>query len=199
MQAYYDKMDLPTGVEAPIPSLPEPVQKKMKAPANPLATSKRQRIGVDSLSTSTWLPSSKKDLVIHPLKAMSCSTKFDVMPPSNLKKVPSLNTPYNYTQSAVEPIEVDIMISEWQKSIMKNHVQLNDADSNAGVHSVYGKLFGQNAAANNSSTISSSLVNDDVLKRYESFKKFDTIEDFSDHLYAKKNSDMNQASSFCVF
>ncbi|XP_071715780.1 uncharacterized protein [Rutidosis leptorrhynchoides] len=34
--------------------------------------------------------------------------------------------------------------------------------------------------------------NDDVLKRYECFKKFDTVVDYSDHSYSKENSEMKQ-------
>lgn len=66
-----------------------------------------------------------------------------------------------------------------------------------GVYTMQGKLLGQYASVNRPSLVSSShsgsssslakLVDGDVRKRYESFVKFDTVVDYSDHYYANQN------------
>ncbi|GJR08708.1 hypothetical protein Tco_0791360 [Tanacetum coccineum] len=44
------------------------------------------------------------------------------------------------------------------------------------------------------SSSKTELCNDDVSKKFEGFKKFDTVMDHSDHLYTRQNSAMKQAS-----
>ncbi|KAI7747213.1 hypothetical protein M8C21_007938, partial [Ambrosia artemisiifolia] len=49
-----------------------------------------------------------------------------------------------------------------------------------------------------SSSREAKFVDDDVKKRYESFKKFDTVVDHSDHHYAQQNLDLQQANTIYV-
>lgn len=84
-----------------------------------------------------------------------------------------------------DQIGVDTTISESYK-LFKNHLEVYDLYARAvnNHRPVSSRIVG-------SSSTTVRLDNDDVLKRYESFKKFDTVVDFTDYFYSKQNSDMN--------
>ncbi|KAL8223680.1 hypothetical protein R6Q57_019155 [Mikania cordata] len=109
------------------------------------------------------------------------------------------------------PQGIDMSIPKWHESIMKNHMGLNEGyNKSAGMLSGTGGIYSMNdkdAYVNSPASTSlskvkcssgmSKLVDGDVKKRFESFKKFDTVKDHSDHYYnLNQNSAMKQASFF---
>ncbi|KAK9060451.1 hypothetical protein SSX86_021155 [Deinandra increscens subsp. villosa] len=104
----------------------------------------------------------------------------------------------------------DPLISSYPQ-LARKHIELNKAYTSAGMSSRIGGIYsmndtlsGQDGSVNGPSSrgltsIESSssmvrLVDVDVQKRYESFKKFDTVADHLDHYYARQKSEMKQAS-----
>nr|XP_043626055.1 uncharacterized protein LOC122597536 [Erigeron canadensis] len=232
LQAHFDDINFPTGIEASVPSLPDLLQMKKKIPVNALETfhaqlaaSQSQHTAVNPSSTSTWFPSSEQNP-----GGLGRSTYLNSMTPNNFNVVQAQNNPYSYTGvgsryyprvgngassfSTVYPLGLDTEISKWHNSVMKNHLGLNDAFSDAmfpesGGISIDNMLAGQNTGnvptpistskpnATSSSLVGSSssmatLDKDDALKRYESFKKFDTVVDYSDHAYAIQKPGVKQ-------
>ncbi|KVH93040.1 Ubiquitin-conjugating enzyme, E2 [Cynara cardunculus var. scolymus] len=218
LQSHFDNMDLPSGIEVPIPWLPDTVKMNKMAFANPLVTS---HTPFDQFGSSARLSRSKK-------KNSAGRSGFSKnVPPIEIPhKIQHLNFPnYTYDQlgdmnaastvgsttsssfSLLPPLGVETPISEWHKSMMKTHMELNDAlsggvilpESTDSIYHMENMLVGPDAV---NSPRSSSLVgssssmakrdNEDVLKRYESFKKFDTVLDHSDHFFSKQRSAVKQ-------
>ncbi|KAI3716259.1 hypothetical protein L6452_23476 [Arctium lappa] len=241
LQSHFDNMDLPSGIEVPIPWLPHTVEMEKRASANPPVTSQTP---LDPLGASFGLARSKKNSAVW---GSSSKNVPPVKKNSAVKHVPYVETPhkiqhqnfpssYTYDQlggmnaagtgsysanvsnaivgnvtsssfSLLPPLGLETPSSEWHKLIMKKHMELNDAfsgvvtlpESNDGIYHMENMLVGQDGvnSPRSSSLVGSSssmarLDNDDVLKRYESFKKFDTVLDHSDHFFSKQRSAVKQ-------
>lgn len=230
LQSHFDNIDLPTGVEAAIPNLEDLFQTKKNTTANPVVTSHAQSLPsqsnfVDPLSMYPFMPSSTnfpavpsgssysnlKNLIAHPAQNFLSSFTglggvFSFSNNSNTQAGSGTSSFSQFAMNPGYPLGVDTTVSEWDKTVMKNNLELNEAYSSADMLSIDDTLVGQGTAVNSRSVKSSSLVgsssamtnlgNDDVLKKYEGFKKFDTVVDFSDHLYAAQKSGMTQASVY---
>ncbi|XP_076911967.1 uncharacterized protein LOC143570117 [Bidens hawaiensis] len=193
LQSHFNNVGIPMGYEKPFPWLPELVPKKMdNNPATLLVTSSAkvkkaslsQPYKVDPTSTSTVLSSSKSSAPIH--KHVSAQTMHSNYS-SNSSNTQVGNGPSSFPQLGLN--------TGYDQLAMNNAVfSMNDL------------LLGSAGAVNGPSPVSASsvknsskiakLVDDDVKKRYESFKKFDTVMHHSDHHYARKNSSMKQESVF---
>ncbi|XP_071737041.1 uncharacterized protein [Rutidosis leptorrhynchoides] len=98
----------------------------------------------------------------------------------------------------IGPLSADYQISELKAKGRQEEVQccykykfnfLMLADQDTKI------VISSNSRRSSFEGISSGLEShdsDEVPKKYESFKDFDTVVDFSDHLYEKKNSSMMQ-------
>lgn len=233
LQAHFDNMDLPTGIEAPIPWLPEfsQMKKTHPTPSKPLVTSHAQFAEsqsqpdfVDPFATSAWLPSSNNNPP-YPFGSIYSNP----MTQGSHKKVPTHNMPPNHTKSGSGFYFSDYPTtlvdngsssfstafspgagkpySKWRslKSIKQNLAELKDAmfpEPDYGeIYSMEDALVDQdfgNGPSPAPGPVGSNLVgsssslakldNGDILKKYESFKKFDTVVDFSDHFYSHQSS-----------
>lgn len=225
LQSHFDNMDLPSGIEVPIPWLPDTVNLKKWASANQLVTSHTQ---LDPLGASASLSRSKKNSAVRrgssknvPSVQTPHKIQHQNMPPNHIydqlggmnvartgfAQIVSSSSSSSF--SLLPPLGVETPISEWHKSIMKKHMmELNDdtfpgvvflPEPTDDVYHMENMLAGQDAV---NSPRSSSLVgssssmarvdNEDVLKRYERFKKFDTVLDHSDHYYSTQRSAVKQ-------
>lgn len=238
LQSHFDNMDLPSGIEVPIPWLPDTVKMEKRASANQSVTPHTQ---LDPFGISR----SKKNSAVR--GGSSKNVPF-VKKHSAVKNVPFVETPHkiqhqnlhaNYTydqlggmhaagsgsyssnvsnpivgnitsssfSSLLPPLGLETPISEWHKSIMKKHMELNDIlsgvvtlpESNDDIYSMENMLVGPDGvnSPRSSSLVGSSssmarLDNEDVVKRYENFKKFDTVLDHSDHFFSKQRSAVKQ-------
>ncbi|KAI3803487.1 hypothetical protein L1987_31639 [Smallanthus sonchifolius] len=160
LQSHFDNIDLPTGIEATFPWLSDLAQMKTTIPANQFVTSNAVLEASGSKPNRVDQSSTSS---WHPSSEKntavhSHSTYFD------LKKVPAQNMHPSYTQAG-----------------NSNHLSNN---------------YNTQVAVNSPNTLSSRLagssssmakpVNDEGMKKYQSFKKFDTVMDHSDHHYATK-------------
>ncbi|KAJ9562462.1 hypothetical protein OSB04_007622 [Centaurea solstitialis] len=90
------------------------------------------------------------------------------------KEVSPLGSAISLSLSVLPSLGIETPISKWQNSnySMKKHKETKDG--------YYSSLVGS------SSSSTARLHNKDVLKRYENFKKFDTVLDHSDHHFSSK-------------
>ncbi|KAJ0865578.1 putative ubiquitin-conjugating enzyme E2, ubiquitin-conjugating enzyme/RWD [Helianthus annuus] len=180
LQAHFDDIGLPAGIEAPIPWLPDLVAMKKDKPAIPFVS---QPNSVDPMPTSAF-NSSSKSTTIH-----GQSPYFDPKPVpmhSNFTQNGSGNYLSNNFSTQVgngsssfpDPLGMDY---KWYESFEKNiaypQLAMNTTDMLSGTGSMYSMddidmLLGQDASVNVPSPISSSGLTK-LKKSYEGFKKYD--------------------------
>lgn len=169
LQSRFDNMDIPTGIEASIPWLPDHLQTKNNANNTsknvPFVETPQKVYHQNMPSNYTYdqlgyVPNSYNT----PQIGGGISSSFFQ---------PHMNTGY--------PLGVDTSFSMYPMGDMLMD-QVVTGNNNPRGSSIRGS----------SSTMGKSVNNEDVLKKYESFKKFDTVVDFSDHHYANQNLGMKQ-------
>ncbi|KAJ9562287.1 hypothetical protein OSB04_007447 [Centaurea solstitialis] len=167
LQSYLDTMDLPCGIEVQIPWLPD--TPKME---NQSVTSHTQFNPIGSGKNSA-VPRKSSDGLPKSKEVPSGQKIQHTKLPNNDMNVDGTGSYFSNTSTGVER-----PISKQQNSnlIMKNHKETKDS------------LVGS------SSSSMARHHNEDVLKRYEGFKKFDTALDHSDHYFSSRHSGVKEAS-----
>ncbi|GJZ25813.1 probable ubiquitin-conjugating enzyme E2 26 [Tanacetum coccineum] len=189
LQAHFDNMDLPTGIEAPISWLPDLVDiKKNIQSASAYIDAMEQSYGEEVPAQN--MSSSYTDFG----SGYYFTNNFNTQIGSSTSSFPAVS------MDPVNPLGVDMPTLKLQKGHLKNHLDLNDTYLSADMLSDSGDVEQKNVPRPKSSrkvrnsSSKAELCNDDVSKKFEGFKKFDTVMDHSDHLYTRQNSAMKQAS-----
>ncbi|KAD2393922.1 hypothetical protein R6Q59_012950 [Mikania micrantha] len=206
MQSCFDDIGLPAGINAPSPWLTESVPLKKSDLAIPFVTSNAQlEASASQLKKNTAVGGHSTYFDSKYVPAQTIHTNFTQNGSSNYNTQDGNGTS-SYPQLAMStgyPQGIDMRISKLHESIMKNHMELNEGYKSAGMLSGTGGIYYMNdkdAYVNSPASTSLSkvkcssgmpkLVDGDVKKRFESFKKFDTVKDHSDHYY-----NLNQKSA----
>lgn len=187
LQAHFDNMDLPTGIEAPISWLPDLVDiKKNFQSASTYLNAMEQSNGEEVPAQN--MPSSYTGFG----NGYYFTNNFNTQVGSSTSSFPAV------PMDSVNPLGVDTPTSKLQKEYLKNYLDLNDAYLSVDMLSDSDDLEQKKVPSpkssrkvrNSSSKV--KLSNDDVSKKFEGFKKFDTVVDHSDHSYSKQNLAMKQ-------
>nr|KAJ0206408.1 hypothetical protein LSAT_V11C500275230 [Lactuca sativa] len=198
LQSRFDHMDIPTGIEAQIPWFPETLQMKKNSTVHaastysgPHANNSSKNLPLPFVETPQKFKHQNMPFnythnqVAPPMKAPHTVSYF-----SNSSNTPQVGGGGGISSSFFQlpmntgyPLGVDTSFSMYPMGDM-NHMIMDKV--------LAGNSPRSSSVIGSSSSMAKVVDNEDVLKRYESFKKFDTVVDFSDHYYAAQNSGMKQ-------
>ncbi|GLU23369.1 hypothetical protein SLE2022_393850 [Rubroshorea leprosula] len=217
IQAHFDSVDLPAGVEAPLPWFPDfsPTKKrtfegssssgdhgKGSVKSSSLGSSAPSLVDnkANSFGSSSW---QNPVSAIHPVDLGSISANANLyqssamMPPSavgppNLGHlIPPVKTMgsvgnssfpnvFNVMNPLNNPQLAEPAMSQWKQTMQSAFVKLNPL---VGFHD---QIDGVDISPQEVADIrNQKAVNEeDILRKFKLFKKFDTVKDFSDHHYS---------------
>ncbi|KAJ9537673.1 hypothetical protein OSB04_030406, partial [Centaurea solstitialis] len=195
LQSHFDNMDLPSGIEVQIPWLPDTAKMENRGSANQSVTShtplnpsgsstrlSRRRKNLAAGRSSDGMPKTK---IQHPMYDKFGGMNMDATGSSFSNVTNGIVGNVNSSSfSLLPPLGVETPVSGWHNADMY-HMENMLAGPDAVISPRSSSLVGS----------SSSMVrhhNEDVLKKYESFKKFDTVSDYSDHHFSSQRSAVKQ-------
>ncbi|KAJ0102576.1 hypothetical protein Patl1_04667 [Pistacia atlantica] len=264
LQAYFDSVDIPAGVEAPVPWLSDPAFRKKKTvngssssykePTSVSISSLQNSVGVLGHSTAADISSPglspQSTLVKAGLQDSESSPNLPydglTFTPSQPGQYPQTNPylfnpdpffsagffPFSHGPGHVGtssipgqvgtsnlhgqvatsnlfypgapnyPPAVEPSMSWWDESLNpevdSSFVSYTTHPSFYDTSDVYNPPAESTDNPQDSTNNKLCVEEDDILKKYKTFKQFDTVEDYSDNHYASMSSSMKQVTSYAV-
>ncbi|XWS52060.1 hypothetical protein CRYUN_Cryun11dG0035000 [Craigia yunnanensis] len=180
LQAHFDNVDIPAGVEASIPWFADFSESKKETSHGNISSS----VDGNDQSLSSWL----SEPAHMNKKAVSVSSSSFQTPGDPLSHSPvgaSLPSPLLFPQGSQEP-----SMSWWLPSI-KTKYSFNKHNIYSSFHD---PIDGAYITPEDVADIRNqrNVNEEDILSKLQLFKQFDTVEDFSDHHYASSGASMKQ-------